>query len=139
MKYPLRFIVSYVQHVTQHFESRTVQKAHLQSYTKRKKWCCAPQLYQLSSESEVSITLCCQLCSTHYITLQNQELFKKHLCNHIQKERNGAVHPSYINYRLKVKYPLCFIVSYVQPVKQQYESRTVRKAPLLSNSHYEKY
>ena len=36
-----------------------------------------------------------------------------------------------INYRLKkVKYPLHFVVSYVQPVTQHYESRTVQKAPL---------
>ena len=30
------------------------------------KWCRVPQLYQLSSESEVSIMLRCQLCSTRY-------------------------------------------------------------------------
>ena len=51
MKYPLRFVVCYVQPVTQHF---------------------------------------------------NQELFEKHLYNpRIPKERNRAVHPNYINYRLK--------------------------------------
>ena len=33
---------------------------------------------------------------------------------------------------LKMKYSLCFVVSYVQPVTQQYESRTGRKAPLQS-------
>ena len=32
----------------------------------------------------------------------------------------------------KVKYPLHFIVSYVQLVTQYFESRTVRKAPLQS-------
>ena len=31
----------------------------------------------------------------------------------------------------KVKYPLYFVVSYVQPITQQYELRTV-KAPLQS-------
>ena len=30
----------------------------------------------------------------------------------------------------KWKYPLCFVVSCVQPITQHYESRTVRKAPL---------
>ena len=43
-------------------------------------------------------------------SILNQELFKKHLCNpHIPKERNGASHPSYINYRLKseVSITLC--------------------------------
>ena len=32
----------------------------------------------------------------------------------------------------KVKYPLCFIVNYVQPVTWHYEPRTVRKVPLQS-------
>ena len=66
----------------------------------------------------------------------NQELLEnneKHLCNsRILKERVGAVHPSYINYCLKVEYPLHFVVGYFQPVTQQYESKTVRKAPLQS-------
>ena len=47
---------------------------------------------------------------------------------HIPKERNGALY----NYRLKVNYPLCFVVSNVQLVAQQYESRTVQKAALQS-------
>ena len=35
-------------------------------------------------------------------SISNQELFKKYLCNpRIPKQRNSAVHPSYINYRLK--------------------------------------
>ena len=52
IKYPLRFIVSYVRSVTQHYESRTVQKAPLQStHTTSKKEMDAPgQLYQLSFE-----------------------------------------------------------------------------------------
>ena len=48
----------------------------------------------------------------------------------ISKERNFATHPSYINYCLKVKYPLYFVVTYVQPITQQYESRAVQKALL---------
>jgi len=32
------------------------------------------------------------------------------------KGSNGVVHPSYINNRLKVKYPLRIIVSYAQPI-----------------------
>jgi len=36
----------------------------------------------------------------------------------------------------KVKYPLRFIVSYFQPIAQQYESRTVWKD---QSNHYEKY
>ena len=35
-------------------------------------------------------------------SISNQELFKKYLCNpRIPKQRNGAMHPSYINYCLK--------------------------------------
>ena len=59
-------------------------------------------------------------------SILNQELFEKYLCNpRIPKERNGAKRPSYINYRRKVKYPLHFVVGYVLPITQQYESRTV--------------
>ena len=51
LKSEIRFVVSYIQPVTQHYESRTVQKAPLQStHTKNDKWCRTPQLYQLSSE-----------------------------------------------------------------------------------------
>ena len=71
MKHPLWFVVSYVQPVTQHFGSRTVRNAPLQSmHAETKKWCHTPQLYQLSSESEVSIMLRCRLCSTHYTAVQ---------------------------------------------------------------------
>jgi len=59
----------------------------------------------------------------------NQELFEKHVCNHGShyEKHNGAVCPSY---RLKLKYPLPFSVSYDWLVTQQYESRSVRKTPL---------
>ena len=43
---------------------------------------------------------------------------------------NGDSRPSCINNRLKVKYPLQFFDNYVQPVTQQYESRTVQKVLL---------
>ena len=73
------------------------------------KWRRVPQLYQLSSEK----------WSIHYTSLSvmfnplhsilNQELFKKYLCNpHIPKERNGTVHPSYINYHLKSEASIMF-------------------------------
>ena len=66
VKYLLRFVVSYVQPVTQQYESRTVRKAPLQS---------------------------------------------------MHTERNDAVPPSYISYRLKSEvYPLRFVFGYVQPV-----------------------
>ena len=76
MKYLLRFIVSYVQPVTQHFESRTAQKAPLQStHTIRKKSCHAPQLYY-RLKSEVSITLRCRLCSTRYTAVRIKNYLK---------------------------------------------------------------
>ena len=42
----------------------------------------------------------------------NQELFKKYACNQSNhyKKYNGAVRPSY---RLKLKYPFPFSVSYI--------------------------
>jgi len=81
------------------------------------------------SESEVSITVLCLLCSPLLYSSTNQELFKKHVCNHSSHygKYDGAVRPSY---RLKLKYPLPFSVSYVWHVTQQYESRNVRKVPL---------
>jgi len=46
-----------------------------------------------------------------------------------------------INYRLKSEvYPLHFVVSYVQPVTQQYKSRELLENYLCNqSSHYEKY
>ena len=70
-------------------------------------------------------------------SILDQELFEKHFCNPcIPKERNDAACPSYINYRLKsevsitLRCPLRFVVGYVQPVTQQYESRTVRTSAI---------
>ena len=77
VKYPLCFIVGYVQPVTQHFESRTVQKAPLQStHTERKKWCCAPSYINYCLKSEISITLRCRLCSTRYTAVQIKDCLK---------------------------------------------------------------
>jgi len=73
------------------------------------------------SGSEISITVLCLLCSP---SSTNQELVEKHVCNQINhyEKYDGAMHPSY---RLKLKYPLPFSVSYVRLVTKQYESRTV--------------
>ena len=46
VKQPLHFIVSYVQPVTQHFESRTVRKALLQSMHIERNGAAHPGLYQ---------------------------------------------------------------------------------------------
>jgi len=47
---------------------------------------------QLSSKTEVSISLNCQLFSYHYTAVRNQELFEKHLCNQgISTMKNGRL------------------------------------------------
>ena len=74
-----------------------------------------PNYINYRLKSEVSITLHCQLCSTRYTAIMNQELFEKHLCNlHVPTKRNGAVRPSYINYCLKSEVSIalrCWIYS----------------------------
>jgi len=54
----------------------------------------------------------------------NQELLEKYVCVKVttMKSADSAVRSSY---RLKLKYPFRFSVSYVQLVTQQFESRTV--------------
>ena len=65
-------------------------------------------------------------------SISNQELFKKHLCKPRIPKEIVLRAPVITIIVWKVKYPLHFIVGYVQPITQQYESRTVRKAPLLA-------
>ena len=55
---------------------------------------------------------------------------------HTASKKEMAPHGPAINYCLKVKYPLRFVVSYVQPATQHYESR---KHLCNQSSHYEKY
>ena len=64
--YPLRFVVSYVQPVTQHFRSRTVRNASLQSMHTERNVAACPSYINYHLKSKVSIMLCCWLCSTHY-------------------------------------------------------------------------
>ena len=70
MKYALHFIVSYVQSVTQHFRSRTVQKAPLQSMHIKRNGATHPSYISYCLKSEVSIKLCCRLCSTRYTAVR---------------------------------------------------------------------
>ena len=51
---------------------------------------------------------------------------------HTASEMALHARPSYVNYRLQSA--LHFVVSYIQPIKQHFESRTepVQKAPLQS-------
>ena len=52
----------------QHFKSRTVRKAPLQSSQKWHRACLSYINYHLTGE--VSIMFCCRLCSTHYTAVQ---------------------------------------------------------------------
>ena len=63
VKYPLHFVVSYV--------SRTVQKAPLKSthIPKERNGAVHPSYINYHLKSEVSITLCCRLCSTRYVAV----------------------------------------------------------------------
>ena len=85
MKYPLRFVVSYVQPVTQHLESRTIRKAPPQPRIPKERNEAARPIYiNYHLKSEASITLRCRLCSTRYTTV----LFEKHLCNQNSHYKN---------------------------------------------------
>ena len=63
------------------------------------------------------------------------------MVNPHQKVLNGVVHPSYINSRLKVKFPLHNFVSYAQAVTQQkkikncMKSTSVAKAATTKNTN----
>ena len=73
MKYPLRFIVSYA---TQHFGSRIVRKAPLQSMHTERNGAVHPSYINCCLKSEVSITFCCQLCSTRYTAVRIENCSK---------------------------------------------------------------
>ena len=66
------------------------------------KWCRAPQLYQQSSESEVSVAQLCQLCSSCYTAKKNQELYEKYLCSQSSHYEKYKWNHAPINYRHKL-------------------------------------
>jgi len=77
------------------------------------------------SESEVSITVLCLLCSPCYRAVRIKNCFKSMSVITVATMKNTMVlHP---NYHLKLKYPPPFSVSYVWLFTQQCKSR---KAPL---------
>ena len=76
MKYPLRFVVRYVQPITQHFESRTIRKAPLQSMYTERNDATYPSYINYCLKSEESITLRCRLCSTHYTAVRIKNCLK---------------------------------------------------------------
>ena len=76
LKHPLCFVVSYVHSIMQHFKSRTVRKAPLQStHTERNDATC-PSYTNYRLKTEVSIMLRCRLCSTRYTAVQIENRLK---------------------------------------------------------------
>ena len=64
------------------------------------KWCRAPQL---SSESEVSITLCYQLCSTRYTAFRIKNCSKSTSAIHVYRKKEMVPCAPVTNYHLKNK------------------------------------
>ena len=65
--------VSYVQPVTQHFESKTVQKAPL---PKERNRAALPNYINYRLKSEISITFRCRLSSTRYTAVRIKNCLK---------------------------------------------------------------
>ena len=65
-----------MQPVMQHFESRTVRKAPLQSTHTERNDAARPGYINYRLKSEVSITFRCWLCSTHYTAVRNKNCLK---------------------------------------------------------------
>ena len=89
MKYPLRFVVSYVQPVTQHFEPRTGRKAPLQSPLMV--LCTLVISIIIRMKSEVSTTLRCWLCSTRYTAIRIKNHLKSTSANKIATMKNTTI------------------------------------------------
>ena len=69
---------------------------------KRKKWHRVPNYINYRLKSEVSIMLCCQLCSTCYTTLRIKNCLKSTSAIHVYHIKvNNGTRPSYIYYHLK--------------------------------------
>ena len=72
------------------------------------KWHRAPQLYHL--KSEVSTTLCCQLCSTRYTAVRIKSCSKSISATHAYRKKELVLYtrPSNINYCLKSEVTITF-------------------------------
>ena len=92
MKYPLRFIVSFVQPVTQHFGSKTVRKAPLQSMHTKRNGATHPSYFNYHLKSEVSITVHCLLCSTCYTAVRIKNCSKSTSTIKIATAKNTDFH-----------------------------------------------
>ena len=67
---PLCFAFSYVWPVTQCYRRKTLEVPLQQSSHLKNTTICTPQTINYCLESAAAITLCFQLCSTHYTVLQ---------------------------------------------------------------------
>ena len=79
VKYLLRFVISYFPSVTQHYESKTIRKAPLQSThtaSKERNGVARPSYINYHLKSEISIVLRCQLCSTLYTAVRIKNCLK---------------------------------------------------------------
>ena len=89
VKYQLRFIVSYVQPVTQHFELRTVQKAPLQSQHNNRNGAAHPSyINYCPDESKVSTMIRCWLFLIRYTAVRIKNRSKSTSANKIATMKN---------------------------------------------------
>ena len=74
-------------------------------------------------------------------SISDQELFENPLCNPcIPKQRNGAMHPSYINFHLKSEVSItlcCWLCSTCYTAVRI--KNCLKSTSAIKNSHYEKY
>ena len=75
MKYPLRLVVSYVQ-LSHSISNQELFRKHLYNLRIPKEMVSRPNFINYCLKSEVSITLCCRLCSTHYTAIRIKNCLK---------------------------------------------------------------
>ena len=93
----------------------------------------AARLYNIINHLKVKYFL-----SAIFHSSMNLELFKKHFCNQSSHYENtdGGMCPRYINYCLKEKYPLCFLLEMINSSTNQ---ELFEKHLCNQSSHCEKY
>ena len=71
-------------------------------------------------------------------SILNQELFEKHLCNpRILKARNGSIHPSHINYRLKSEVSITLRCRLIENYLKSTSAIKVATMKSMDDFHYE--
>ena len=109
--YSLLFVVSYVQPVTQQYESRTFPEAPLQ-FTHTKRNGAVPNFINYRLKSEISITRHCRLCSTSYTAIRIKNCLKGTFAIKIATMKNMD------NFRFKGKPPCAHAKSTPFPVSK---------------------